>query len=171
VAGTTTTWAWRIARVVVFLVYAVFLVYITILSTAFILRLFGANPQADFANWIYTASDRIMEPFRGIFPTQEITDRAVFDASLLFAIIVYSLLGVGLGALVDWVSRHLQEAERRDKAQAAAAANAPAPLDEAMPYPGPPGQGWSDAHVGSDAVPWAPSTAPPQTWGPGPSMR
>src|SRR5687768_12825567 len=87
--GTTTNWAWRIARGVVFLVYAAFLVYVVILSTAFVLRLFGANPAADFANWVYTAADRVMEPFRGIFPTHEITERALFDASLLFAIIVY----------------------------------------------------------------------------------
>ena len=39
---------------------------------------------------MYQAADRIMEPFRGLFPTTQITDRAVFNASLLFAIIVYS---------------------------------------------------------------------------------
>ena len=88
-------------------VYAVILSFVIILATAFFLQLFGANPVADFANWVYQAADRIMEPFRGLFPTTQITDRAVFNASLLFAIIVYSAFALALHALIAWFTTRL----------------------------------------------------------------
>ena len=78
---------------------------------AFFLRLFGANPSADFAEWVYTAAARIMEPFRGIFPTTQITERVVFDPSLLFAIIVYSILALALHSLIAWFTRRLSALE------------------------------------------------------------
>ena len=66
----------RIGKILTGIVYAIFIVYIVILTLAFFLRLFGANPAADFAEWVYNAAARIMEPFRGIFPTTQISDTA-----------------------------------------------------------------------------------------------
>ena len=37
------------------------------------LELLGANPDAHFVEWIYRAAANITEPFRGIFPTTEVT--------------------------------------------------------------------------------------------------
>lgn len=102
-----------VGKVVTGVVYGVILVYIVILTMAFLLRLFGANPAAGFADWVYTAAGRIMEPFRGIFPTHEISERAVFDASLLFAIVVYSIVALALHALVTWFTTRLGALQRQ----------------------------------------------------------
>ena len=106
-----------IGKTVVLFLYLVFGAYVVILGIAFFLRLFGANPTADFAEWIYRASARIMEPFRGIFPTTELSDTSVFDASLLFAIVMYSIAVIILHGIVDWfahrISRVDVERERR----------------------------------------------------------
>jgi uncharacterized protein YggT (Ycf19 family) len=119
-----------IGKVITGIVYAIILVYLVILTLAFFLRLFGANPAADFAEWVYNAAARIMEPFRGIFPTTQIGDTAVFDASLLFAIIVYSIVALALHSLIAWLSGRLTslkyQADRdRYLAQAAAAQGVP----------------------------------------------
>ena len=106
----------KVARIMVGFVYAVLLVYLVILTLAFFLQLFGANPAADFTDWVYTAAARIMEPFRGIFPTVQVSDRAVFDASLLFAMIIYALLALAIHALIGWlasrIARFREEEER-----------------------------------------------------------
>jgi len=106
----------KVGKILTGIVYAIFVVYIVILTLAFFLRLFGANPAADFAEWVYNAAARIMEPFRGIFPTTQIGDTAVFDASLLFAIIVYAILALALQSLIAWFVGRLtalqREAER-----------------------------------------------------------
>ena len=121
----------KVARIMVGFVYAVLLVYLVILTLAFFLRLFGANPAADFTDWVYTAAARIMEPFRGIFPTVAVSDRAVFDASLLFAMIMYALLALAIHALINWLASRiarLREEEER-------ASTRPAPTPEAKPLP------------------------------------
>jgi uncharacterized protein YggT (Ycf19 family) len=107
------SWVLTIGKVITGIVYAITVVYLVILTLAFFLRLFGANPAANFANWVYTAAARIMEPFRGIFPDTPIGDRAVFDASLLFAIIVYSILALALHALIGWFTSRLSALRHR----------------------------------------------------------
>jgi uncharacterized protein YggT (Ycf19 family) len=161
----------QVARGVAYFAYAVLAVYVVILSTAFILQLLGANPEAGFAQWIYDATERIMEPFRGLFPTTEISDRAVFDGSLLFAIIVYSLLGVGVGVIVDALGRRLDRLrlqEEQERYLAAVAAGSALPADAqpgpyGVPQPGPPGAGTVAAGSVAPAAAWptAPPTAPP----------
>jgi uncharacterized protein YggT (Ycf19 family) len=118
----------KVGKILTGIVYAIFVVYIVILTLAFFLRLFGANPAADFAEWVYNAAARIMEPFRGIFPTTQIGDTAVFDASLLFAIIVYAILALALQSLIAWFVGRLtalqREAERDRYYEAVAATQA-----------------------------------------------
>jgi hypothetical protein len=120
----------KVAKIMVGFVYAVLLVYLVILTLAFFLRLFGANPAADFTDWVYTAAARIMEPFRGIFPTVQVTDRAVFDASLLFAMIMYALFALAVHALISWLASRIarfREEEERDIARTTTAATGPQP--------------------------------------------
>jgi uncharacterized protein YggT (Ycf19 family) len=134
----------RIGKVLTGIVYAIFIGYIVILTLAFFLRLFGANPAADFAEWVYNAAARIMEPFRGIFPTTQISDTAVFDASLLFAIIVYAILALAVQSLIAWFVARLtalqREADRERYYAQVEAAQAGATVPGA-PVPGtaPPG--------------------------------
>jgi uncharacterized protein YggT (Ycf19 family) len=94
----------QVSRVLVWVVNAVVLAYLAVLTIAFVLQLLGADPSASFVDWIYRASARVMQPFRGAFPTQQVTDKSVFNASLLFAAIVYSLLALLLNAALIWLS-------------------------------------------------------------------
>ena len=118
-----------VARVVSYLVYFYLIVVEIILIIGFFLLLFGANPSAGFTQWAYRNLDRVMEPFRGIFtPIQLGTTSgnvdAVFDTSVLFAMIVYGILALVLGALTRWLSQRLRyldaaeaDAERRERQQ------------------------------------------------------
>jgi uncharacterized protein YggT (Ycf19 family) len=96
-----------VGKLFTLIIYAVLLAYAVIVGIAFVLQLLGANPNADFADWIYRAAANITEPFRGIFPTTPVTDRSVFNASLLFALIVYLIVAVFLHGLIDWLTRHI----------------------------------------------------------------
>ena len=140
----------RAVRVIVGFAYFVLLAYVVILSIAFVLQLLGANPTADFAEWIYRSADRIMEPFRGLFPPKEFDGNSVFDGSMLFAILIYSMIGALLGYGVDRLTDRLHRADR------------PAQPQQAWPPP-PPSTGY-DGTAGTGAPTasgqWAPGTAP-----------
>ncbi len=99
------------AKALVWLFYAVVFVVFIMLGFGFFLRLAGANPEARFAAWVYRNVDRSMDPFRGIFPTETITDRSVFDSSLLFAAVIYGLVALALHALVLWLSARIERVE------------------------------------------------------------
>lgn len=109
------------ARLVGYLVYFYVLAVEVILFLGFFLLLFGANPDSGFAEWVYHSLDRTMEPFRGIFtpielgttPGNEIT--SIFETSVLFAMIIYGVVGVAFHALVSWLTfrLHLIESEEQ----------------------------------------------------------
>jgi hypothetical protein len=57
-----------------------------------------------------------MEPFRGIFTPIELGTtngnvESVFETSVLFAMIVYGILGMVISALIRWLSGRLQYLE------------------------------------------------------------
>jgi uncharacterized protein YggT (Ycf19 family) len=64
-----------------------------ILALRIVLRLFAANPTASFVHWVYSTSNTLLEPFRGIFQPGLIDKSYVLDFTALFALIVYGLLG------------------------------------------------------------------------------
>lgn len=97
-------WLLRAAKVVVVFVYIWVLVDLVILTLGFFLRLFGASTEAVFTRWVYRNVDRIMEPFRGMFPSKVVSDHSVVDVSLLFAMIVYLIVGIAVHALITWVT-------------------------------------------------------------------
>lgn len=103
-----------VAKAAVWVVYAVLVVYVIILLIAFFLLLLGANPDTGFVDWIYHASERMMAPFRGIFPVHELSDKAVFEPSYLFAIVIYTILALAAHALIDWLGDHADRL-RRDR--------------------------------------------------------
>jgi hypothetical protein len=119
-------------RVISYLIYFYVIVVEIILIIGFFLLLFGANPSAGFTEWAYRNLDRVMEPFRGIFtPIQLGTTsgnvEAVLDTSVLFAMIVYGIVAMLLGALTRWLSQRLRyldaaeaDAERREQREWAA---------------------------------------------------
>lgn len=98
----------RVAKVLTWLVYAYFLVAVVLLVLEFFLLLFNANPDAGFAEWVYRSADRLMEPFRGIFPTKQAGNGSVLDFAVLFAIIVYGVLALAFHSLVEWLDYRIR---------------------------------------------------------------
>lgn len=98
----------RFARVLTYLVYFWVVASLIILTLGFFLKLFGANPDAGFVEWVYRNLDRTMEPFRGMFPEQDLGDGAsVLDVSILFAMLVYGFVALAFRALADWLTLRL----------------------------------------------------------------
>jgi len=112
----------KLARALVWLVYAWTAVTIVLLLLAFLLQLLGADPTAGFVEWVYRSTQRAMAPFRGIFDSITLSDESVFDVSILFAIIVYGFVSIGLNVALDWLSGMLRTAEEREQYQALLAA-------------------------------------------------
>jgi uncharacterized protein YggT (Ycf19 family) len=103
----------RIARVLTYLVYAFVLITLVILVLGFFLLLFGANPDAPFSEWVYRSLDRVMAPFRGIFESIQLNGQSVLDTSVLFAMIVYGIVGIALSALIQWLTDKLVTLQRK----------------------------------------------------------
>jgi uncharacterized protein YggT (Ycf19 family) len=112
--GSTAIGIVRVARVLTYFVYAVVIINLVILLLGFFLLLFGANPDAQFAEWVYRGLDRVMEPFRGLFKSVPITGNSVLDTSVLFAMIIYSIVGMALHALIDWLTYKLVSLRSRE---------------------------------------------------------
>jgi len=101
-------------RAVSYLVYFYLIVVEIILLIGFFLLLFGANPTAGFTQWAYRNLERVMDPFRGIFSPIELGTTgndvaAVFDTSVLFAMIIYGIVALGLSVLIGWLSGRLDQ--------------------------------------------------------------
>lgn len=94
----------KFARGLVYLVYAFVMIAMVILIFGFFLLLFGASPDAAFTEWVYHALNRVMAPFRGIFQSVTTNGDSVLDVSVLFAMIVYGILGMALRSLIDWLT-------------------------------------------------------------------
>src|SRR4051794_36691121 len=97
----------RIARALTYLVYAFVLITLVILVLGFFLLLFGANPDAPFAEWAYRSLARVMAPFRGLFEPVPLNGNSVLDPSVIFAMIVYGIVALALQGLIDWLTQHL----------------------------------------------------------------
>lgn len=76
-----------------------------VLVLRIVLRLFAANPTASFVHWIFTTSDTLLAPFRGVFPNPVIGRSYVLDFTALFALIVYALFGSLLAYLAAFLER------------------------------------------------------------------
>jgi uncharacterized protein YggT (Ycf19 family) len=114
VAANVTLILIRFGRALLWLIYAWVTVVLVLLFLAFLLLLLGANPDAGFVEWVYRSVQRAMAPFRGIFEPVELGDDSRLDISILFAMIVYGFVGMGLHLAWEWVSRKLHDAERAD---------------------------------------------------------
>jgi uncharacterized protein YggT (Ycf19 family) len=106
-SGSTT--GWKFAKVLVWLVYAYFMIAVIILVLAFFLLLFNASTDASFTQWVYRSTDRVLEPFRGIFPSATADNGSVIDFAVLFAIIVYGILAMLVHGAINWIDRKIAE--------------------------------------------------------------
>jgi len=70
-----------------------------------VLRFFNGSPNASFVHWVYTNTNVLLEPIRGIFTSAGIVQRGwVIDYSALLAMAVYAIVGYLVLGLVDrWV--------------------------------------------------------------------
>ncbi|WP_141014239.1 YggT family protein [Nocardioides sambongensis] len=124
-----------VGRVLGYAVYAYVIVAVIILGLGFVLLLLGANPSAGFVEWVYRALDRAMQPFADIFAPMDLglaggnEVDSVLDTSVLFAMLVYAIVGFAARALLDWLAVRIQrldheyatyqyEAQARDRYQA-----------------------------------------------------
>jgi uncharacterized protein YggT (Ycf19 family) len=101
----------RFAKVLVWLIYAFFVVATIVLLLAFLLLLFNASTTASFTQWVYRSANRVLEPFRGIFPSVTNGNGSVIDFAVLFAIIMYGILALLVHALVAWLDRQIVRSE------------------------------------------------------------
>jgi hypothetical protein len=109
------------SRALSYFVYAYLVVVEIILFLGFFLLLFGANPSAGFTEWVYRSLDRAMEPFRGIFTPIELGTTAgnsvesIFETSVLFAMIVYGIVGIAVHALITWLSNRMYRLDAEEQ--------------------------------------------------------
>src|SRR5260370_2981578 len=61
--------------------------------------LFRSNSHAGFASFTYGVTDFLLAPFRGLLPTF-VSGQSVFELSVVFAILIYSLLALALVRVV-----------------------------------------------------------------------
>lgn len=74
-----------------------------ILLFRFILKVTGANPSSGFVAGIYSLSQILILPFRGIFSsaiTPGVEVKAFFEPATLIAMIVYAVLAWGLVRMI-----------------------------------------------------------------------
>jgi hypothetical protein len=105
-----------VTRLIGYLLHFYIIAVEIILFIGFFLLLFGANASADFTQWAYRNLDRVMEPFRGIFTPIELGTTggnvaSIFETSVLFAMILYGILGLIISAAISWLSGRLQYLE------------------------------------------------------------
>ena len=74
------------------------------LGLRFVLKLFGANANNGFVNWVYEMSGALLEPFRGIFPARVFENQYVLEFSTLFAMLMYALLALLIIALINAIT-------------------------------------------------------------------
>lgn len=75
-----------------------------ILGLRFVLKMFGANAANGFVNWVYEMSGVLLDPFRGIFPAKVFENQFVLEFSTLFAMLMYALIALLIGALITAVT-------------------------------------------------------------------
>lgn len=113
-----------VARALTWLINAYILIVEVILLLGFLLLLGGANPSSSFVEWAYRNLERAMRPFRGIFAPVEIGTAgndvpAIFDTSIVFAMIVYAIIAIAVSALISWLTSLLHKVDRETAFQEA----------------------------------------------------
>lgn len=101
----------KVSRAITYIAYAYAIVASVFLSIAFVLQLFGANPSAGFAQFVYKVAYEFLKPFREIFPGHQVSDTSYFNASALFAIIVYFLAALAIHSLIAYITAKMVKHE------------------------------------------------------------
>ena len=81
------------------IVYYLLGVVVTFLVLRMVLLLLAANQGSWFVDFVYAVGGFFAAPFFGVFSYEPVYGQSVFEISSLVAIIVYSLLAVGVAKL------------------------------------------------------------------------
>lgn len=74
-----------------------------LLALRLVFYMFGAR-AVGFTDFLYSVTDPLVAPFRGIFPAPQV-EGAYFDTASLVAIIAYALFGWVISRLIDLMTR------------------------------------------------------------------
>ncbi len=91
-------------RVLLYFINLVFGLIEIIIGLRIILKLFGANPNTPFVNWVYEVSRSLLFPFQGIFPSPVLNGGFILEMSALVALLVYALIAYLISEVVTFIS-------------------------------------------------------------------
>lgn len=80
-------------------VYYILGIIVTFLALRMVLLLLAANQGSWFVDFVYAVGGFFAAPFFGVFSYEPVYGQSVFEISSLVAIIVYSLLAMGIAKL------------------------------------------------------------------------
>lgn len=107
-------------RAITYVLYGFIIAVEVILLLGFLLLLAGANAGNSFVDWCYRNLDRVMSPFRGIFEPVELGTAgsnevaSVFDASIIFAMLIYAIVGILIYGVASWLTKRLHRLDVED---------------------------------------------------------
>lgn len=78
----------------------------SLLIIRFLLVLFGASARNGFVDLIYTLTNPLVAPFRGLFAIDASSGPARFEFEALIATIIYTLLGLAIVRFLDIFREH-----------------------------------------------------------------
>jgi uncharacterized protein YggT (Ycf19 family) len=87
------------ARRAIEVIYLVFGIINGLLLIRLVLKLLGANPDSPFTGFIYGITNFLLAPFKGLLPAM-VSDKSVFEPSVVIAILVYLLVAFMLAKIV-----------------------------------------------------------------------
>lgn len=101
-----------VGKVIGYAMYIWVIYGLIVLGISVFLQAFAANPETPFVKFIYNASATFMEPFRGIFPSKPVGQTGYIDVAAIFAMIIYSFIGWGFSALIDYIQSKINAVKR-----------------------------------------------------------
>jgi uncharacterized protein YggT (Ycf19 family) len=75
-------------------------IIVILIAVRFVLLIAGASAASGFVEFIYDITDPLVRPFEGIFDEQTVGDDGVFEPESIIAIVVYSIAGLIIGAIL-----------------------------------------------------------------------
>ncbi|MBI5667567.1 MAG: YggT family protein [Chloroflexi bacterium] len=82
------------------IIWIIFGIIIGLIAFRIVLRLIVANPEATFAQFVYSVTDVFLWPFFGLTATPTTTTGVAFEVSSVIAMVVYALAAWVLTLLV-----------------------------------------------------------------------
>lgn len=98
--------------IIVGVINFVFSLAILGLLLRFFLRLFGANPGADFTEFIYNSTTPLLDPFQNVFTPYVIEQGNVLEFSTLLAIAAYMFLAYIVIEFIYYIEANTRREER-----------------------------------------------------------